>query len=87
MKKLNLCIDIDGTVTEAYDWIPRVNSYFHTTLIPKDVNVYEIYKVLGVEKEDYERFYRLNGEKMHEENIIRVGAKEVINALYKDHNY
>lgn len=51
MKRLNLCIDIDGTVTGAYDWIPRANDYFQTRIIPTDVTVYDIHEVLAVEKD------------------------------------
>ena len=75
MKELNLCIDIDGTVTEAYDWIPIVNRYFNTTITPNDVTVYDIYKILGV-----------YGEALHLECRIRKGAKNVIDSLYQKHN-
>ena len=59
MKGLNLCIDIDGTITEAYDWIPRVNDYFNTNIKPKDVTVYEIHRVLGVDRAAYESYFML----------------------------
>lgn len=86
MKELNLCIDIDGTVTEAYDWIPIVNRYFNTTITPNDVTVYDIYKILGVDKADYDLFYDLYGEALHLECRIRKGAKNVIDSLYQKHN-
>lgn len=85
MKPLNLCIDIDGTVTGAYDWLPRANDYFQTRIIPSDVTVYDIHEVLGVEREDYEKFYSIYGEKTHEENTIRDGVKEVISNLFMKH--
>ncbi|MBM7616084.1 5' nucleotidase, NT5C type [Alkaliphilus hydrothermalis] len=85
MVQLNLCIDIDGTITEAYDWIPRANQYFNANIKPTDVTVYEIHKALGVESEAYEEFYHEYGEVLHEEVSIRKGAKEAINKLYKDH--
>ncbi|SCY30338.1 hypothetical protein [Alkaliphilus peptidifermentans] len=52
MNILNLCIDIDGTVTGAYDWIPRINSFFNVSLKPKDIKFYEIHRVLGVESKE-----------------------------------
>ncbi|KNZ41282.1 5' nucleotidase, NT5C type [Acetobacterium bakii] len=86
MKQLNFCIDIDGTVTEAYDWIPRANDYFKTSIAPEMVNDYEIHKALGVESELYDEFYGLYGEIMHEEARIRRGVKKVLDMLYQKHN-
>lgn len=37
MKSLNLCIDIDGTITEPYYWIPRASEYFKTHIEYKNV--------------------------------------------------
>ncbi|WP_026476325.1 5' nucleotidase, NT5C type [Alkaliphilus transvaalensis] len=85
MKKLNLCIDIDGTITEAYDWIPRANSYFNTNITAMDVKVYDIHQNLGVERKAYDEFYRSYGEILHDEVTIRAGAKEVLDELAKDH--
>ncbi|KJF27686.1 5' nucleotidase, NT5C type [Clostridium aceticum] len=85
MKKLSLCIDIDGTITEAYDWIPRANDYFNTKVTPKDVKVYDIHKVLGIKSEIYDEFYNLYGEVIHEEAKIRRGVKEVLTKLYEKH--
>lgn len=28
MNTLNICIDIDGTITKAYDWLDMANKYF-----------------------------------------------------------
>lgn len=85
MKELNLCIDIDGTITEAYYWLPRVNDYFNTKITPKDVTVYEIHEVLGVDRTAYELFYALYGEALHLESKIRKGVKKVLDNLYKEH--
>lgn len=85
MKELNLCIDIDGTITEAYYWLPRVNDYFNTKFTPKDVTVYEIHEVLGVDRTAYELFYALYGEALHLESKIRKGVKKVLDNLYKKH--
>lgn len=86
MRRLNLCIDIDGTVTEAYDWITRVNNYFNTKITAKDVKVYEIHEVLEVDQKAYDQFYTLYGEMLHDEVRIRQGAKEVLNKLYRNHD-
>ncbi|HEY5558004.1 hypothetical protein [Acetobacterium sp.] len=85
MNQLNLCIDIDGTMTEAYDWIPMANDYFNTRITPEKVKIYEIHKILGIHIEAYNEFYRLHGELMHEEVRIRIGVKDVLDRLYENH--
>ncbi|KAB3535758.1 hypothetical protein F8154_05510 [Alkaliphilus pronyensis] len=85
MNRLNLCIDIDGTVTGAYDWIPRINNYFNVSLKPKDIKYYEIHRVLGVDSKEYDMFYHQYGEIIHKEASIRTGARKVLQKLYK-HN-
>jgi uncharacterized HAD superfamily protein len=85
MNQLNFCIDIDGTITEAYDWIPRANDYFNTQIIPEMVTVYDEYLTLGVEQEAFAEFYHLFGETIYAEARIRAGVKEVLNALYTNH--
>ncbi len=85
MSQLNFCIDIDGTITEAYDWIPRANQYFNTKIIPENVKVYEIHKALGVQSESYDEFYHLYGELIHDEVRIRMGVKDVLDKLYQKH--
>lgn len=85
MKKLNLCIDIDGTVTEPYYWLERANRYFGRQVAPEDVTVYEIHKVLDVGEDDYNKFYALYGKLLHRESKARFGAGESIRRLYRRH--
>ncbi|MCC5910439.1 MAG: hypothetical protein JJT76_08390 [Clostridiaceae bacterium] len=85
MKGLSLCIDIDGTITEAYDWILRANAYFNKKITPEDVKVYDMHKALGVESDAYDKFYNLYGELIHEEARIRRDVKEVLDKLYERH--
>ena len=85
MNQLNIGIDIDGTMTEAYDWIPMVNDYFNTRITLENVTVYEIHKTLGVQIEAYDEFYRINGELMHEAVRIRIGVKDVLDKLCENH--
>lgn len=86
MKKLNLCIDIDGTVTEPYYWLKRANEYFGTLIKPNDVTCYDIHKVLGIKDEDYIQFYRKYGKELHREAKVRFGASQVVNRLYNNHS-
>lgn len=86
MKNLNLCIDIDGTVTEPYYWLNRANRYFDRQLKPEDVSVYEIHRVLDVGEDDYNEFYDLYGKLLHKESKARFGASQMIRRLYQSHN-
>lgn len=86
MQNLNICIDIDGTVTEPYYWLGFANQYFNKNVKPKEVTQYEIEGILGVTREDYERFYDIYGEAMHRESAIRTGAFEAISRLYGGNN-
>ncbi len=85
MKKLNLCIDIDGTVTEPYYWLDRANRYFDRQLKPEDITAYEIHKMLDIEEDDYHEFYDLYGKLLHRESKARFGASEAIQGLYHRH--
>jgi uncharacterized HAD superfamily protein len=85
MRSLNLCIDIDGTITEPYYWLARANQYFNKQLKPGDITIYDIHKLLGVEADEYSYFYSLYGEQLHREARIRSGAEEIINKLFDYH--
>ncbi len=86
MQRLNLCIDMDGTITEPYYWLTRANEYFKTSIQPADVNGYEIHKILEVTQEDFNHFYDLFGKVLHKEAEIRFGAREVIAKSYQDYH-
>ena len=86
MRQLNLCIDIDGTVTEPYYWLKRANRYFGKQLKPEDVTAYEIHKLLDVGEDDYNEFYQLYGKLLHRESEAMFGASEAIQRLYRQHN-
>lgn len=86
MKNLNICIDIDGTTTTAYDWLDRANIYFEKELEDKDVIHYEIHRVLGISPEEYKEFYEEYKYLIHLENKPRKSAQEVINRLSSRHS-
>ncbi|HYE67080.1 MAG TPA: hypothetical protein VEA58_00630 [Anaerovoracaceae bacterium] len=85
MQRLSLCIDIDGTVTDPYYWIPKANKFFKRNVKPEDVTSYDMHEVLGVEEKEYEEFYSVFGTTLHKEAEIRSGVHEVINEFYKTH--
>lgn len=86
MKDLNICVDIDGTVTEAYYWLDLANEYFNMEVKEEDVKVYNIHEVMGISLEDFDRFYEIVGRQMHYDAKIRPGVKEALDLFYQDHH-
>jgi len=86
MKSLNICIDIDGTITDAYYWLGLCNEYFNKNVSEDEVKEYDIHKVFGVALEDYNKFYEKYKFRMHWEQKIRHDAKAFINKLSGLHN-
>jgi uncharacterized protein len=82
MKEMNICIDIDGTVTEPYYWLKEANRYFGKNVRPEDIKVYDIDIAMGIRPGDYDRLYSVAGERLHMDSEIRGGASEVISRLW-----
>ncbi|MGM0395955.1 MAG: 5' nucleotidase, NT5C type [Bacillota bacterium] len=83
---LNLCIDIDGTITDAYYWLDYANEHFGTCINPHHVTTYDIHHVLNVSREDYMKFYEMNCEKIHGNSEPRVNTDLVLWRLAQQHN-
>lgn len=81
MKKLNICVDIDGTLTEPFYWMKKANEYFNTNLEPKDATKYEIHDLLGISEEQFVEFYLKHGEYLHSSANIRENVKETLDKL------
>lgn len=86
MKSLNICIDIDGTLTDAYYWLDLANEYFNKSIKESEVTEYHIHKVLGVKKGEYDEFYEKNKVRLHTEEKLRDDAKVVLKVLSTFHN-
>lgn len=86
MKKLNICIDIDGTITDAYYWLDACNKYFNTSITENQVTEYNIHNILGVNESDYNEFYEKHKFNLHANQKLRQNAKLVINELSKFNN-
>ena len=86
MNALNICIDIDGTITNAYDWLDITNEYFNKNITKNQVTEYEIHQVLGIERHEYEDFYNKYKFKIHSDQKLRDDVKLVINKLGQIHN-
>lgn len=86
MKNLNICIDIDGTITDAYYWLKLANKHFNKNLSEEDITEYCIHEVLGVSEAEYIEFYEKYKFKLHSEQMIREDAKLFIKRLNLLHN-
>ncbi|NMM62244.1 hypothetical protein HBE96_05995 [Clostridium sp. P21] len=87
MKSLNICIDIDGTITDPYFWLDIANKYFNKNVTIDKVTEYKIDIVMGVTRDEYYDFFNKNKFKMHNDNVsLRENAKEVIEELIKLNN-
>lgn len=86
MKNLNICIDIDGTITDAYYWLDITNKYFNKNITQEQVREYHIHKVIGVEEEVYLKFYEENKFAIHSNQELRNDVKQVIGRLSSLHN-
>lgn len=86
MKRLNILIDIDGTVTEPFYWLKQANRHFSMNLDPRVIRRYEIHEALGVTAEEGKAFYDMYGESIHQEAKERRGASQAVARLSMDHN-
>lgn len=86
MKNLNICIDIDGTITDAYYWLNITNKYFNKNITEKQITQYYIHEVMGIKQTEYERFYDENKIQIHSEQKIREDVQSVIKRLSLMHN-
>lgn len=84
--KLNICVDIDGTITEPYYWLDMANSHFETDTKPYQVTTYDIHEVLEVSREAYNEFYNLYAETLHSKAVVRENAEIVLWKLNQQHN-
>jgi len=86
MKNLNICIDIDGTITDAYYWLNITNEYFNKNITEKQITKYYIHEVMGIEQSEYEEFYEKNKIRIHSEQKLRDDVQITIKKLSLMHN-
>lgn len=86
MKNLNVCIDIDGTLTNPYYWLDKTAEYFNKVVRHEDFTKYEYSRVMGISQSEYEEFYEKYKFKYHSKDILRFKAKHIINKLYLSNN-
>ncbi|MCX7903154.1 MAG: hypothetical protein N2486_01455 [Caloramator sp.] len=86
MRRFNICIDIDGTITDPFYWLDLANYYFDKDVKEDDVKEYEIYKVLNISQEEYNKFYRMYSELIHFRARPREFASEILKDISQKHN-
>ncbi|MBZ9686351.1 hypothetical protein G9F72_008415 [Clostridium estertheticum] len=86
MKNLNICIDIDGTITDAYYWLNITNKYFNKNITEEQITKYYIHEVMGIKQSEYEEFYDKNKIQIHSEQKLREDVQIVIKRLSLMHN-
>lgn len=84
--KLNICIDIDGTITDAYYWIHLANKYFNKHIKEEDVTSYEMHEVFNIEKEEYMKFYNNYIREIHETATLKEDVKPILDKLSETNN-
>lgn len=84
-KKLSICIDIDGTMTDPYYFMPYFNHYFKKNLSFEDCTTHRIDKLYKLSREQIEKFYKEVGRKMHLEATLMENVNEVLEELMKEH--
>jgi uncharacterized protein len=85
MKSLNICVDIDGTVTDGYYWLELSNKHFSKDVKREQVTQYDIPTVLGVTNEEYDEFYKKYKIEIHSKDPIKKHAKEILEKLSIKH--
>lgn len=86
MKNLNICIDIDGTITEPYYWLDAANKYFNINVSKDSINKYDIAECLDVDRDDYNLFYEKNKFSIHSNEKLRSDVKPILDSLYQNNN-
>lgn len=85
MKALNICIDIDGTLTRSDDWLELINQAFNKSLTLENQKVYEYHRLVDITREEYDTFYQKHKKEMFAKSSFRPKAKEVLPYLYENH--
>lgn len=86
MDKLNICIDIDGTITSPYHFLPYLNSMYNRELTEDDFITLDWKELYGEDIEDL--LSKFHNEYIHaytEAEVVE-GAKDIITELNQNNN-
>ena len=86
MNCLNICIDIDGTITEPYYWLDYANKYFNLKCKEEQITQYDIAKTLSVSRSDYNDFYEKMKYEIHTKEKLRSDVRNVLDIISLNNN-
>lgn len=84
MKNLNICIDIDGTLTSPYHYMPYLNKIYNKNLTEEDFTTVFWAELYGDTLEGMLDKLYSNYLNSYSEAQVVEGAKEAIEELYKE---
>lgn len=86
MSKLNICIDIDGTITSPYHFIPYLNEIYNKEITQDECITCKLEDLYETNIEDLlEKFHSKYIYSYKEAEVVE-GAKDIIDELYMSHN-
>ncbi len=86
MIKLNICIDIDGTITNPYHFIPYLNDMYNKQVTEDECITHKLEELYEVELDDLLKSFHSDFIHAYSEAVVVEGAKEIIKELYENHN-
>jgi uncharacterized protein len=86
MGKLNICIDIDGTITNPYHFIPYLNDMYNKQLTESECITHKLEELYEVDLDDLLKSFHTDYIHAYKEASVVEGAKEVIKDLNENHN-
>ncbi|MGL5256610.1 MAG: 5' nucleotidase, NT5C type [Proteocatella sp.] len=86
MKKYNIGIDIDGTLTYSGYFLPYLNEYFGKDVGYEDLIKYDFRDIYDVTDEEINTFFHSEGRNLIFKVDILDGARETVLELAEKHN-
>ena len=86
MKKYNIGIDIDGTLTFSGYFLPYLNEYFGRDIGYEELNKYDFRDIYNVTDEEIMSFFRGEGKNLIFNADLLDGARDTVNELSQKHN-
>ncbi|WP_339063640.1 5' nucleotidase, NT5C type [Tepidibacillus marianensis] len=77
-KEFTLGIDIDGTVTDPFTFIPHMNQYFNKSFSLEEITTYDITRIYGITEEEFEEWYNVHGASVYQTAPLAKDAKEIL---------
>lgn len=86
MRNLNICIDIDGTITNPYHFIPYLNKMYEKNLTEEECTTLDWKELYGENIEEILNKFHDEYISAYDEAEVVEGAKDIISELYEENN-